>query len=153
MCLFPEENQQPVLRGHVFPKKSDNFYWTGNKNTHFTDENQRTFFDNVSSSHKIIPLDILAIQQTTRSRSSTSTCTTTTIARTSERRTGWPSHSTIPLHGERRWPGPGRRGASRTTRRRCGRPTGFLEPCCLKSGTHSHVYKMNCHKERKTPST
>ena len=25
MCLFPEENQQPVLRGHVFPKKSVKF--------------------------------------------------------------------------------------------------------------------------------
>ena len=32
----------------------------------------------------------------------------------------------------------------------------FLEPCCmqcLKSGTHSLVYKMNCHEERKTPGT
>ena len=29
--LFPEENQQPVLGGDRFPKKSDNFHWTSNK--------------------------------------------------------------------------------------------------------------------------
>ena len=26
--FFPEENQQPVLGGNRFPKKSDNFPWT-----------------------------------------------------------------------------------------------------------------------------
>ena len=35
-CLFPEENQQLILGGsEFFHKKSDNFHWTWNKNTHF----------------------------------------------------------------------------------------------------------------------
>ena len=41
MCLFPKENQQPVLGVIVFPKKSDNVRWTSNKNTHFSEENGR----------------------------------------------------------------------------------------------------------------
>ena len=28
MCLVPEENQLPVLRGRRFPKESDNFNWS-----------------------------------------------------------------------------------------------------------------------------
>ena len=51
MCLFPQENQQPVLGLTVFPKKSDNFHWTWNKNTHFTDENQRKKIAKVSPSN------------------------------------------------------------------------------------------------------
>ena len=51
MCLFPEENQQPVLGVIVFPKKSDNFHWTWNKNTHFTDENERKKIAKVSPSN------------------------------------------------------------------------------------------------------
>ena len=36
MCLFPEENQQPVLGGD-----RDNFHWTWNNNAHFSYENRR----------------------------------------------------------------------------------------------------------------
>ena len=28
MCLFAEENQQPVLGGNRFSEESDNFHWT-----------------------------------------------------------------------------------------------------------------------------
>ena len=56
MCLFPEENQQPVLRVHRFQTKSDNYHWTWNKNTHFTDENQRRKFSLRSAPLSIIIL-------------------------------------------------------------------------------------------------
>ena len=51
MCLFPKENQQPVLGVIVFQKKSDNFHWTWNKNTHFTDENEQKKIAKVSPSN------------------------------------------------------------------------------------------------------
>ena len=35
----------------VFQKKSDNFHWTRNKNTHFTDENERKKIAKVSPSN------------------------------------------------------------------------------------------------------
>ena len=36
MCLFPEENQQPVLGGHRFPEeKGQCFIGRETKNTHF----------------------------------------------------------------------------------------------------------------------
>ena len=38
---FPREINNPFWVVIVFPKKSDNFHWTWNKNTHFTDENER----------------------------------------------------------------------------------------------------------------
>ena len=38
---FPRKINNPFWVVIVFPKKSDNFHWTWNKNTHFSDENQR----------------------------------------------------------------------------------------------------------------
>ena len=38
---FPMKINNPFWRVIVFPKKSDNFHSTWNKNTHFTDENER----------------------------------------------------------------------------------------------------------------
>ena len=38
---FPRKINNQFWGGIVFPKKSGNFHWTWNKNTHFTDENQR----------------------------------------------------------------------------------------------------------------
>ena len=49
MCLFPMENQQPVLAGQRFFEEKWQFHWTWNKNTHFTDENERNKFAQVST--------------------------------------------------------------------------------------------------------
>ena len=38
---FQRKINNPFWGVIVFPKKSDNFHWTRNKNTHFTDENER----------------------------------------------------------------------------------------------------------------
>ena len=38
---FPRKMNNPFWGVIVFPKKIDNFHWTWNKNTHFTDENER----------------------------------------------------------------------------------------------------------------
>ena len=38
---FQRKINNPFWVVIVFPKKSDNFHWTSNKNTHFTDENER----------------------------------------------------------------------------------------------------------------
>ena len=38
---FQRKINNPFWGVSVFPTKSDNFHWTCNKNTHFTDENQR----------------------------------------------------------------------------------------------------------------
>ena len=38
---FPWKINNPFWGVIVFPKKSDNFHWTCNKNTHFSDENER----------------------------------------------------------------------------------------------------------------
>ena len=48
---FPEENQQHILGVTVFPRKSDKFHWTKNKNTHVTDENERKKIAKVSPSN------------------------------------------------------------------------------------------------------
>ena len=39
---FPRKINNPFWSVTVFPKKSDNFHWTWNKNTHFPDENNET---------------------------------------------------------------------------------------------------------------
>ena len=42
VCVsFPRKINNPFWEVIVFPKKSDNFHWKWNKNTHFTNENQR----------------------------------------------------------------------------------------------------------------
>ena len=38
---FPMKINNPFCEVTVFPKKSGNVHWTWNKNTHFTNENQR----------------------------------------------------------------------------------------------------------------
>ena len=40
-CVFPKKINNQFGRLPFFQRKSVNFPWTGNKNTHFTDENQR----------------------------------------------------------------------------------------------------------------
>ena len=41
ICVFPEDNQQPILGGHRFPHEKYKFYWTSTRNTNCTRENQR----------------------------------------------------------------------------------------------------------------
>ena len=41
---FQRKINNPFWGVIVFPKKSDNFHWTWNKNTHFSDENERKKF-------------------------------------------------------------------------------------------------------------
>ena len=41
MCLFPEENQQPVVEGHRFSDEKCQFSLDVKQNTHFTDDGQR----------------------------------------------------------------------------------------------------------------
>ena len=48
---FTRKINNPFWEVSVFPKKSDHFHWTWNKNTHFTDENQRKKFAEVSPSN------------------------------------------------------------------------------------------------------
>ena len=38
---FPRKINNPFWEVSVFQKKSDNFHWTWNKNTHFFNENQQ----------------------------------------------------------------------------------------------------------------
>ena len=47
---FLSKNNKPFWEVIVFQKKSDNFHWTWNKNTHFTDENERKEIAKVSPS-------------------------------------------------------------------------------------------------------
>ena len=49
-CVFFQKNPFGGLT--VFPEKSYNFYWTKNKNTHFTTKINEHFSANVSSSKK-----------------------------------------------------------------------------------------------------
>ena len=51
MCLFPKENQQPVFGCNRFSEEKWQFHWTWNKNTHFSDENERKKFAKVSPSN------------------------------------------------------------------------------------------------------
>ena len=81
LCLFPEEKQQNILGFVVFPRKSDNRYWTWNKNTHFTDENQRHNFAKVGPSHNNYSSRIV----------NRSTTTTTATVRSLSRRCASPA--------------------------------------------------------------
>ena len=54
MCLFPEENQQPILGSHRFPRKSEHFLWTWTKTRIFPTKIDETIFAKVSSSNKKI---------------------------------------------------------------------------------------------------
>ena len=65
-CLFPKENQQPILGSpFFFPKKTVNFHWTSNKNTHFADENQRNKNSLRSASSSIFFFKIINHSTTT----------------------------------------------------------------------------------------
>ena len=48
---FPKKINNPFWVVTVFPKKSDKFHWTWNKNTHFSDENRRKKIAKVSPSN------------------------------------------------------------------------------------------------------
>ena len=72
---FPRKINNPFWVVIVFPKKSDNFHWTWNKNTHFTDENQRKI-KSLRSAHLTI---IILLEKYNHS-----TTTTTTIIQSGE---------------------------------------------------------------------
>ena len=56
-CVFFQKKiNNPFWGLTVFPRKSDTFHWTQNKNTHFTDENRGTQF-----SPESVPLTIIIL--------------------------------------------------------------------------------------------
>ena len=60
---FQRKINNPFWGVIVFPKKSDNFHWTWNKNTHFTDENQRKKIAKVSPTNNNYLKNNITIQQ------------------------------------------------------------------------------------------
>ena len=63
MCLFPEENQQPILGFHRFSEEKWHFRMDVKKQCTFIDENQRTNSLKSASLTIMIQVEYLTIQQ------------------------------------------------------------------------------------------